>query len=332
MSDSRNRGRSSTSDAEPELPKRPPTEPAPPGSSAEAPSAASYWTNWWQGMKAIGTKAPAAAKTADANPEALLEQASRRVAARRVVIREAEEALTLRPKIEEVLSALRGTPALPGRPWSSATTVKTQLDRYLRDLAELAELIAVTDRAWCLVLEKADADEHPEKQYAAEVLLLGAQRRWADARRRLVKLVLAWPGTELTAVRIRVDKWLRVLLPCEIFAEVLPTDFEYASHARWLADEEAPVPDTALQGGAGGTDDDAQTAIPFASPLCASDPATLQWFNDLHANGQANPPGRDDAAADHDVTGLFSLRENAIAKEPRSSYLKPWRCVSRLGL
>jgi hypothetical protein len=28
---------------------------------------------------------------------------------------------------------------------------------------------------------------------------------------------------------------------------------------------------------------------------------------------------------------LFSLRENAIAKEPGSSYLKPWRCVSRLG-
>ena len=32
------------------------------------------------------------------------------------------------------------------------------------------------------------------------------------------------------------------------------------------------------------------------------------------------------------VTGLFSLGENAIAKEPGSSYLKPWRCVSRLGL
>jgi hypothetical protein len=32
------------------------------------------------------------------------------------------------------------------------------------------------------------------------------------------------------------------------------------------------------------------------------------------------------------VTVLFSLRENAIAKEPGSSYLKPWRCVSRLGL
>jgi hypothetical protein len=32
-----------------------------------------------------------------------------------------------------------------------------------------------------------------------------------------------------------------------------------------------------------------------------------------------------------DVTVLFSLRENAIAKEPGSSYHKPWRCVSRLG-
>ena len=28
------------------------------------------------------------------------------------------------------------------------------------------------------------------------------------------------------------------------------------------------------------------------------------------------------------VTQLFSLRENAIVKEPESSYSKPWRCVS----
>jgi hypothetical protein len=33
-----------------------------------------------------------------------------------------------------------------------------------------------------------------------------------------------------------------------------------------------------------------------------------------------------------DVTELFSLRENAIAKEPGSSYAERWRCVSRLGL
>jgi hypothetical protein len=33
-----------------------------------------------------------------------------------------------------------------------------------------------------------------------------------------------------------------------------------------------------------------------------------------------------------DVTQLISLRENAIVKEPWSSYVKPWRCVSRLGL
>src|SRR5262245_43948814 len=33
-----------------------------------------------------------------------------------------------------------------------------------------------------------------------------------------------------------------------------------------------------------------------------------------------------------DVTQLFSLRKNAIAKEPGSSYFKPWLCVSRLGL
>src|SRR5262249_36980467 len=36
--------------------------------------------------------------------------------------------------------------------------------------------------------------------------------------------------------------------------------------------------------------------------------------------------------AEVERTSLFSLRENAIAKEPGSSYLKPWRCVSRLGL
>ncbi len=29
-----------------------------------------------------------------------------------------------------------------------------------------------------------------------------------------------------------------------------------------------------------------------------------------------------------DVTGLFSLRENAIAKEPGLSYSESWRCVS----
>jgi hypothetical protein len=33
-----------------------------------------------------------------------------------------------------------------------------------------------------------------------------------------------------------------------------------------------------------------------------------------------------------DMTQLFSLRENAIVKEPGSSFFKPWRCVSRLGL
>jgi len=41
-------------------------------------------------------------------------------------------------------------------------------------------------------------------------------------------------------------------------------------------------------------------------------------------------PGRFDASVD--VTQLISLRENAIVKEPWSSYYKPWRCVSRLGL
>src|SRR5262249_39704383 len=33
-----------------------------------------------------------------------------------------------------------------------------------------------------------------------------------------------------------------------------------------------------------------------------------------------------------DVTQLISLRENAIAKEPGSSYFRPRQCVSRLGL
>src|SRR5262249_5690237 len=32
-----------------------------------------------------------------------------------------------------------------------------------------------------------------------------------------------------------------------------------------------------------------------------------------------------------DGTPLFSLRENAIAKEPGLSYPEPWPCVSRLG-
>lgn len=32
-----------------------------------------------------------------------------------------------------------------------------------------------------------------------------------------------------------------------------------------------------------------------------------------------------------DVTPLFSLRENAITKEPGLSYPESWRCVSRLG-
>src|SRR6516165_3328208 len=32
-----------------------------------------------------------------------------------------------------------------------------------------------------------------------------------------------------------------------------------------------------------------------------------------------------------DVTRLFSLRENAIAKEPGLGYPERWRCVSRLG-
>jgi len=33
-----------------------------------------------------------------------------------------------------------------------------------------------------------------------------------------------------------------------------------------------------------------------------------------------------------DVTLLFSLRENAIGKEPGLGYPERWRCVSRLGL
>jgi hypothetical protein len=32
-----------------------------------------------------------------------------------------------------------------------------------------------------------------------------------------------------------------------------------------------------------------------------------------------------------DVTPLFSLHENAIAKEPGARYPERWRCVSRLG-
>src|SRR5262249_15492503 len=43
------------------------------------------------------------------------------------------------------------------------------------------------------------------------------------------------------------------------------------------------------------------------------------------AGGQAMPVWGD-------VTLLFSLRENAIAKEPGLGYPERWRCVSRLGL
>ena len=39
----------------------------------------------------------------------------------------------------------------------------------------------------------------------------------------------------------------------------------------------------------------------------------------------------EDRHADVDVTPFFSLRENAIAKEPGSSYPERWRWVSRLG-
>jgi hypothetical protein len=42
-------------------------------------------------------------------------------------------------------------------------------------------------------------------------------------------------------------------------------------------------------------------------------------------------PGYDSGTAADDVTLLFSLRENAIAKEPGLGYLERWRCVSRLG-
>ena len=52
-------------------------------------------------------------------------------------------------------------------------------------------------------------------------------------------------------------------------------------------------------------------------------------MKDKAANTAVPQVPEDDAV---DVTQLFSLRENAIAKEPGSSYCKAWRCVSRLGL
>jgi len=52
-------------------------------------------------------------------------------------------------------------------------------------------------------------------------------------------------------------------------------------------------------------------------------------MKDKAANTAVPQVPEDDAV---DVTQLFSLRENAIAKEPRSSYFRPRRCVSRLGL
>ena len=51
---------------------------------------------------------------------------------------------------------------------------------------------------------------------------------------------------------------------------------------------------------------------------------------DERSQGCGERPRRFDALVD--VTQLISLRENAIAKEPGSSYFRPRRCVSRLGL
>src|SRR5260370_6485138 len=121
----------------------------------------------------------------DSQPEVLIEQWRRHAHEKQTVIREVERCWALRVRVEDVLNDLRLTPALPGCPFPSPTTLETQLDRYLRDLAELTELIAVTDRYYHLVLVKADADEDPAKWYAADVLLHGVQKRWPEALRLL---------------------------------------------------------------------------------------------------------------------------------------------------
>src|SRR5215469_9180767 len=79
----------------------------------------------------------------------------------------------------------------------------------------------------------------------------------------------------------------------------------------------------------------------FGVAICLS-PSTRERFKRSRVEGDkhiATPkPGprcvalRVLADTSVDVTQLFSLRENAIAKEPGSRYVKPWRCVSRLGL
>jgi hypothetical protein len=55
-------------------------------------------------------------------------------------------------------------------------------------------------------------------------------------------------------------------------------------------------------------------------------------FERIWKDTQALARQRNGPLAEVDGTQLFSLRENAIAKEPGSSYFKPWWCVSRLGL
>jgi hypothetical protein len=168
-------------------------------------------------MQKVASPPPAAAS--DHELDVLVQQASQRAAE----IREAEKHLTLRARFEDILRALRNMPALAGRPWPSATMAKNHLDNYLRTVAELTELIAHTGRANYLEQVKAGGEDL-QKRYAARVLLHGVHKRWKDVRHMLVKLVLAWPGTGLTDVRIQVDRWLRLKLPREIFGDVLPPD------------------------------------------------------------------------------------------------------------
>ena len=77
-------------------------------------------------------------------------------------------------------------------------------------------------------------------------------------------------------------------------------------------------------------------AVKKRRPGCGKPHANLitrgQWPNPDVSSVLRSPRAGDfGLRAEVERTGLFSLRENAIAKEPGSSYLKPWRCASRLG-
>src|SRR6516225_6895553 len=73
-----------------------------------------------------------------------------------------------------------------------------------------------------------------------------------------------------------------------------------------------------------------QTRLVGTASLRSGAPAAIALKN---LRRRVGPPraGHFGLRAHVNETPLFSLGENAIAKEPGSSYPERWRCVSRLG-